>query len=197
MSLPTYNKNARRKSFETLPKGAYIVKIKNAKEEKWPSGDSVIRIAFDIAEGEYKDFYQKQFDGDTREDKKWPFDAVFNLNVPTDDSKDYVWTEWNTFFADLEDSNNGFVFDGDVKKLRGKLIGGKFHIEQREYKGNVYDHTKMKWSCVAEDVRTGNAGKMPKDKLVSGESGSGSAGAPANSDDFMTIPDGVDEDVPF
>ena len=197
MPLPTYNKNARRKSFETLPKGAYVVKIKNAKEEKWPSGDSVIRIAFDIAEGEYKDFYQKQFDADTKEDKKWPFDAVFNLNVPTDDSKDYVWTEWNTFFADLEDSNNGFVFDGDVKKLRGKLIGGKFRNEQSSYKGNVYDHTKLKWTCVAEDVRTGNAGKMPKDKLVSGESGSGSAEAPVNGDGFMTVPDGVDEEVPF
>lgn len=197
MPLPTYNKNARRKSFETLPKGAYVVKIKNAKEEKWPSGDSVIRIAFDIAEGEYKDFYQKQFDADTKEDKKWPFDAVFNLNVPTDDSKDYIWTEWNTFFADLEDSNNGFVFDGDVKKLRGKLIGGKFRNEQSSYKGNVYDHTKLKWTCVAEDVRTGNAGKMPNDKLVSGESGSGSAEVPVNGDDFMTIPDGVDEDVPF
>lgn len=196
MSLPTYNKNARRKSFETLPKGAYVVKIKNAKEEKWPSGDSVIRIAFDIAEGEYKDFYQKQFDADTKEDKKWPFDAVFNLNVPTDDSKDYIWTEWNTFFADLEDSNNGFVFDGDVKKLRGKLIGGKFHNEQREYKGNVYDHTKLKWTCVAEDVRTGNAGKMPNDKLVESNK-AGSEAPQVDADGFMTVPDGVDEEVPF
>ena len=196
MSLPTYNKNARRKSFETLPKGAYVVKITNAKEEKWPSGDSVIRIAFDIAEGEYKDFYQKQFDADTKEDKKWPFDAVFNLNVPTDDSKDYIWTEWNTFFADLEDSNNGFVFDGDVKKLRGKLIGGKFRNEQSSYKGNVYDHTKLKWTCVAEDVRTGNAGKMPKDKLVESNK-AGSEAPQVDADGFMTVPDGVDEEVPF
>ena len=196
MSLPTYNKNARRKTFEMLPKDAYVVKIKNAKEEKWPSGDSVIRIAFDIAEGKYKDFYQKQFAADTREDKKWPFDAIFNLNVPSDGCEDYVWTNWNTFFADLEDSNNGFVFDGDVKKLKDKLIGGKFRNEQSEHNGNIYDHTKLKWTCVAEDVRAGNAGKMPKDRLIE-SSKAGSETPAAGDDDFITVPEGMDEDVPF
>jgi hypothetical protein len=194
MALPTYNKNARRKIFETLPKGAYVVKIIGVKQEKWPSGDEVLRIAFDIAEGEYKGFYQKQFDVNTNEDKKWPFDAVFSLNVPNDKSQDYVWTNWNTFFADLEDSNNGFAFNGDVKKLKDKVIGGKFHIEQREYKGNVYDHTKFKWSCIADDVRSGNVGKMPNDKLVSSVKKPSLSGS---DDDFMDIPDGAEEEVPF
>ena len=53
MALPTYDKSKRKKSFQQLPKGAYVVKIKDAKQEQWPSGDGVIRIAFDIAEGEY------------------------------------------------------------------------------------------------------------------------------------------------
>lgn len=194
MSLPTYNKNARRKTFEALPKGAYVVKIIGVKQEKWPSGDEVLRIAFDIAEGDYKGFYQKQFDANTNEDKKWPFDAVYNLNVPNDNSQEYVWTNWNTFFADLEDSNNGFTFSGDVKTLKDKVIGGKFHIEQTEYKGNVYDHTKLKWSCVADDVRSGKAGKMPNDKLVDSRS---STSATSGSDDFMSIPDGTEEEVPF
>ena len=194
MALPTYNKNARRKIFETLPKGAYVVRIIGVKQEQWPSGDEVLRIAFDIAEGEYKGFYQKQFDANTNEDKKWPFDAVFSLNVPNDKSQDYVWTNWNTFFADLEDSNNGFAFNGDVKKLKDKVIGGKFHIEQREYKGNVYDHTKFKWSCIADDVRSGNVGKMPNDKLVSSVKKPSLSGS---DDDFMDIPDGAEEEVPF
>ena len=194
MALPTYNKNARRKIFETLPKGAYVVRIIGVKQEQWPSGDEVLRIAFDIAEGEYKGFYQKQFDANTNEDKKWPFDAVFSLNVPNDKSQDYVWTNWNTFFADLEDSNNGFTFNGDVKKLKDKVIGGKFHIEQREYKGNVYDHTKFKWSCIADDVRSGNVGKMPNDKLVSSVKKPSLSGS---DDDFMDIPDGAEEEVPF
>ena len=199
MALPTYDKSKRRTSFEQLPKGAYVIKILGAKEEEGDYGPQVT-IAFDIAEGEYKGFYQNQFDKNTNEDKKWPFDAVYYLNVPQDDSKEYVWTNWNTFFADLEDSNKGFIFDGDVKKLKGKLIGGKFHIKQTEYNGNVYDHTRLKWTCVAEDVRKGKAGKMPNDVLAGGSRSNRTAPAATSSselDGFVNLPAGGDEDLPF
>ena len=199
MALPTYDKSKRRTSFEQLPKGAYVIKILGAKEEEGNYGPQVT-IAFDIAEGEYKGFYQKQFDSNTNEDKKWPYEAVYYLNVPQDDSKEYVWTNWNTFFADLEDSNKGFIFDGDVKKLKGKLIGGKFHIKQTEYNGNVYDHTKLKWTCVAEDVRKGKAGKMPNDALVGGSrSNRNTPAASGNSemDGFVNLPEGAEEELPF
>lgn len=167
MALPTYDKNKRRKTFQALPKGAYIVKILNVKEEpNKNSGGRHLTIAFDIAEGEYKDFYQNQYAQNTNEDKKWSNDAYFYLNIPDDNSKVYVWNNWNTFFADLEDSNNGFVFAGDPATLKGKLIGGKFAIEQTTYNGNVYDHTKLRWTCVADDVRNGKAGKLPPDKLA-------------------------------
>ena len=197
MALPTYNKNNRRKTFEQLPKGAYVVKILSAKEEKWPSGDTYIKIAFDIAEGDYRGFYNRQYEAarSRSEDAKWPFDAVYNLNVPTDKSEDYVRVNYDTFFADLEDSNNGFVFDGDLKKLSGKLIGGKFANKQTEKDGTVYDHIILKWTCVAEDVRTGNYGKMPNDKLVSGSSSKKQPQTDA--DGFINVADGVDEDLPF
>ncbi len=192
MALPKYDKSKRRKSFQLLPKGAYVVAIKNAKEEKWPSGDEVIRIAFDIAEGEQKGFYQAMFDGNANEDKKWPADAIFNLNVPNDSSQQYVWDNWNTFFADLEDSNGGFVFGGDIKTLKGKLIGGKFHNHQSEYNGNVYDHIQLKWTCPADDVRNGKPGMMPKDKLITG-----SNSAATGSDGFMSVPEAADDEIPF
>lgn len=167
MALPTYDKNKRKKTFQALPKGAYVVKILNVKEEQNKSGNgSHLTIAFDIAEGENKDFYQQMYAQSSNEDKKWPQDAYYYLNVPDDDSKPYVWNNWNTFFADLEDSNNGFVFSGDLASLKNKLIGGKFAIEQSEYNGNVYDHTKLRWTCVTDDVRNNKAGKMPTDKLV-------------------------------
>lgn len=192
MALPTYNKSQRRQSFTILPKGAYVIKIKGAKEEPTKDGSGTrITIAFDIAEGEYAGFYENQFERNTNEDKKWPNDGMFYLTVPADGCKEYVWTNWNSFFADLEDSNGGFVFGGDVKTLKGKLLGGKFNNEQSEYNGNVYDHTRMKWTCVAEDVRQGKAGKLPNDKLVSVKK-------PQVADDtFMTVPEGAEEELPF
>ena len=194
MALPTYDKTKRRKSFQILPKGAYVVTIKSAKEENNKSGVGThLTIAFDIAEGEYKGFYQSQFESDTNEDKKWSRDAIYYVTVPNDNSPQYVWDNWNTFFADLEDSNGGFVFGGDVKTLKCKLIGGKFHNDQSEYNGNVYDHTRMRWTCPADDVRNGKPGKMPKDSLI--VSSKPAAGA-TSSDDFMDLPED-NEEFPF
>ena len=82
-------------------------------------------------------------------------------------------TNYDTFFADLEDSNNGFVFGGDEKTLKGKLIGAKMHIEQSEWNGNVYDHTRMRYTAIADDVRNGKAGKLPNDKLIQPKNASG------------------------
>ena len=194
MALPTYDKSKRTKQFKALPKGAYVIKILSAKEvQNSNNNGSHLAFAFDIAEGEYKDFYNKQFQENPNEDKKWPNDAIYRLGVPNDQSQPFVWSNWNTFFADLEDSNNGFVFSGDPKTLKGKLIGGKFHIEQNEYRGNIYDHTRLRWTCVAEDVRSGNPGRMPNDKLVTKIP----TKAPADEDDFVKIPNGLEEEVPF
>lgn len=197
MALPTYDKSKRKKAYQVLPKGAYVVIIKDAKEEKnQKNSGSHLKIAFDIAEGEYAGFYMKQFENNTNEDKRWPNDAVYRLTVPQSNSADYIYQYWNNFFADLEDSNNGFVFGGDPATLKGKKIGGKFHNEQSEGNdGTVYDHIRMKWTCVADDVRKGKAGAMPKDKLISGESVRKAADT---SEGFMDVPAGAEEEgLPF
>lgn len=200
MPLPTYDKSKRRTSFEQLPKDAYVLRIMGAKEEQNKNNSgSHITIAFDIAEGEYSGFYNKQFEANTNEDKKWPNDAMFYITIPSDSSEEYVWTNYNTFFADLEDSNNGFVFGGDLKTLKGKFIGGKFHIEESEHRGQVYSHTRMKWSCVADDVRSGKAAKsLPNDKLAGGgKRNTANAPHPTSADGWMTVPEDSEEELPF
>ena len=199
MGLPKYDKTKRKSNtFEQLPKDAYVIRIMGAREENNKTGGGThLTIAFDIAEGRYADFYQAIFERNTNEDKKWPNDAIYYITVPSDGSPQYVWDTWNTFFADLEDSNNGFVFDGDVKKLKGKLIGGKFYIEQTEYNGNVYDHTRMKWSCVASDVRSGKAGKLPNDKMIGQNKRSTKRAYDETMDGFVNLPEGEEEELPF
>ena len=197
MVLPTYDKTKRRKSFQQLPKNAYVITIKGAKVEKNKntSGEH-ITIIFDIAEGEYKNFYLQQFEANTNEDKTWPYDATFCINIPYDGCEDWIWTNYNSFFADIEDSNSGFVFDGDVKSLKGKTVGGKFRIEQSEFNGVVYDHTRLRWTCVADDVRNGKAGSLPKDKLISDSARPRRADVKPDAG-FVTVPDGMEEELPF
>lgn len=193
MALPTYDKTKRKKSFERLPKGAYVIVIKDAKEEDNSSGKGThLTICFDIAEGEYKGYFQSMMENSSSEDKKWPFDARFYVTVPDDNSKEFIWDKYNTFFADLEDSNGGFVFSGDLKKLKGKLLGGKFYIEQSEFNGKIYDHTRMKWTCVADDVRNGKSGRLPEDKLITSKSN-----LKEDANGFVSVPEGTDEDVPW
>ena len=168
--LPMYEKRKTMTIREPLPRGAYVIDIKGAKEvpNKSKPG-SHLAIAFDIKEGPYAGHYEKVYQEDQRLDKKWPNDAVYRLTIPTDDSPSYVWRRWNEFFSDLEDSNGGYVFDGsDLKPLRGKILGGKFAIEETEWEGSIYRHTRLRWTCTAEAVRSGNVGRMPEDKLLNG-----------------------------
>ena len=61
MALPKYTRRERKPAREHLPKGAYVVRIVEAKIREWPSKDQYIEIAYDIAEGDYAGFYNKQY----------------------------------------------------------------------------------------------------------------------------------------
>ena len=179
-------------SFETLPKGAYVIKILKAEEYAKPgAGNSVtqIKIGFDVAEGEYKDFYKKQFDSNPNEDKKWPFDGVFYLSAPDDDSPQWMIDNFGTFIAALEDSNEGYHWDWDETKWKGLLLGALCRVEQSRDGDRIYTHTRPFWFRDAQSVRDGKYGKLPKDKLVEAD--------PPKADDFMTIPMDAADECPF
>ena len=71
---------------EKLPRGAYVLRILEAKEEITASGWDTLRVSFDIVEGEYKDFYKNQYISSTTKDKKWK--GVKVVYLPKDDGTD-------------------------------------------------------------------------------------------------------------
>lgn len=196
MKVPSYNKQNRKASgnFEPLPKGNYVCKILNAEEVTYKKGGHGIKISFDIAEGEYKDFYMKKWQEDTREDKKWNMDAVYYLGIPEDGCQAFVQDKWDTFWANVELSNNGYVFTGDEQSVKGKIFGGIFRIEQSTSNDGktVYDHTKLYRTDIAQNIRDGKVKWVPKDKLASSAPASNSTAA---SNDFIPVSGPVD--LPF
>ena len=176
--------------FEILPKGAYVIKILSVKEEPAKSGSgSYLKMAFDIAEGEYAGFYKRAFENDTREDKKWNNDAVLYISCPEDNSEQWLIDNFNKFMTAVEDSNEGYHWGWDESTLKDKLVGAKFCNEQSEYDGKIYDHTKAKWFIAAKKVREGKYGKLPNDKLIS---------KAKTLDDYVNVPANVtDEEIPF
>ena len=177
--------------YDPLPKNAYVLKVIGAHEETNKSGNgSHIKIAFDIAEGEYKDFYKKQFDASADEDRHWPYDGIYNLAAPDDNSPQWMIDNFGTFIDALESSNNGYHWDWDEAKWKGKVIGALFRIEQSESNGNIYDHTRPYWFRSADDVRQKKYGRLPKDKLVEQR-------PQTDASEFMSIPDGSVDEIPF
>ena len=184
---------------ERLPIGSYVCEIKNVKYENGENGYSDhIDILFDIIEGDQKDFFRKQYDANTSEDKKWK--GRKSIYVPKDDgSEKDGWTK-NTFAKwvnGFEDSNKGYKWDWHEEKWKGLKIGivfGETGTVLDDGKEIVY--TEPRFACSVDAVRSGNA---PKAKFVAknGYTGNGSHTTFSNSsaDDFTKV--STDEEIPF
>ena len=180
---------------QQLPRGGYVCKIIGAKPIETKFGQS-IKVAYDIAEGEFAGYFQAKYDANTNEDKKWP--GVFLLNVPTDDgSQQDGWTKrkFRTFTDALEDSNPGYHFDWDETKFKGKQVGYVFNYREFETSDGSTAWTPNPQNCMSvQKIRDGKF-KIPEDKPLRNRQMS--AAHSALPEEFANIPAGTDEEVPF
>ncbi|MBQ7563614.1 MAG: hypothetical protein IJT16_06450 [Lachnospiraceae bacterium] len=179
-------------NFQALPKGGYVARIMGATLKENRIGQYV-QVAMDIAEGEYKGFFTRDYQEQTGEDKKWRCNYL--LNVPVDDGSERDgWTKrrFKTFTEALEESNPGYVFDWEESKFKGLLVGALFNERQYEKNdGTIGTATNLAQVISVDKVRNGDF-TLPKDKLLSGSSSTSSG-----DDGWMNIPDGTDEELPF
>ena len=176
-----------------LPVGGYIVKIKAAQVKEYSGQNGTfekLEIAFDIAEGEYKDFYQADFDSQQSEDKRWK--GVLRQYIPSDDGSERdekTKAFFKTMIEAIEDSNNGYHWDWDEKKLKGKIVGCVFRNEEWEYNGMTGWRTAPLKFISVENIKNGKF-KLPKDKPLANRST-----APTGFTELDVIND--DDDLPF
>ena len=193
-----FDRNDTYKDVERLPVGGYILKIMDAKEVTNDWGNTLV-ISFDIAEGDHKDFFAANYKAQSGEDKKWK--GVYRLRVPKDDgSEQDAWTKrrFNTVIVNIEDSNPGYHWDWDEKKLKGKLIGALFNNKEYEFNGRHGFFTNCYGLVTTEKIRSGKF-EIPADTLLKPQAASNGypTGAVPGDDGFMNIPDGIDEELPF
>lgn len=142
-----------------LPKGGYVVKIMDCKEifgEKNGNHYSYLNFSFDVIEGDYKGHFANVYNSSINEDKKWK--GVYNHFIPQEGSMYYEenLTKFKTMMVNFEESNEGFHWDWDEKKLKGKIIGIVYG--EKEFKtsdGNVITITEPKYFTNVERIRTG------------------------------------------
>ena len=145
-----------------LPAGKYICEIKGAKEVKAKTGKKQLVLQLDIAEGEYKGYfdYMYEFDCDMK------FDCGYAVHMPSEHNNEGKQLPFfKGMITCIEESNEGYEWNWDEKTLKGKKIGVLFGREQYLMNG------QKKWATKARAVRSIKGLEMseiPQDKLLDG-----------------------------
>lgn len=148
--------------FNSLPAGGYICVIKAVEATKSQNGNDMLVMNLDIAEGEYKNFfenkYQERLNNPQDMSVKWPNGGIYRQLFNTEVSNPY----FKGLITTLEASNPNFKWDKDETKLKGLLLGGIFGRE--EYEPNKFS-TKIFYVRTVKKIRENNFA-IPEDKML-------------------------------
>ena len=153
--------------FRGLPIGAYECVIKDARlNHNEETGKNTLKISIDIASGEYKDYFLKAYETDTRIDRKWNNNAIRYLAYEGDNVAFF-----KGFIKTIENSNIGYVWDWDETKLKGKKVCGVFQYEEYEKqdgtKGIKVRLSKFRSLDKLKDIEVSDSIKMLDGSYVS------------------------------
>lgn len=175
--------------YETLKAGGYICKIINAKEETSQNGNRMLVIAFDINEGEHKNFYQRRFEelkkanNDPATTVKYPNNGVYRVMLDSEKAAGYL----KGLITSVEASNQNFKWNWDEKELKDKLFGGVFGEEEYEkMDGKIGTSVKLRWIRSVQAIEDGKY-KIPDKKYLNKKS----------DNIFNTDAKDDDDDLPF
>lgn len=150
--------------FSRLPVGGYICGIVRA--EDVPEKE-YLRIEYDIAEGENKNYYRKQ----AQRNPDWNWGGVLIRSY-----KEKALPFFKAFTTAVEKSNSGYKFDSDERKLARKMVG--LVIGEEEYeKSNGDIGTRLYVASVhsVESIKEGKF-KVPEFKRLPGSSATNAKG---------------------
>jgi hypothetical protein len=163
---------------ELPPAGAYVAEIKNVRfiEANFSENRErdVIELMMEIAEGEYAGRYMACYqDQKERYGDNTKYKGVFRLVSPKEDDEDWRKRTFEGNLWCVEQSNPGYTWDWDEKKLKGKKVG--ISVRNRLY---VYDDKERSTTEIGrfetvDDVRNGKVKPM-KDRDQRGNISAGS-----------------------
>lgn len=184
--------------FRGLPIGAYECVIMDARvNHNEQSGKDTFKVSVDIASGEFKDYFRKIYENDTRIDRKWNNNAVKYLSY-TGDNVAY----FKGFITTIENSNANYKWDWDETKLKGKKVCGVFQYEEYEKqdgtKGIKVRLNKFRSLDKMKDIEVQNSVKTLNNSYVDYEeyiNSKNSSNEPFS--DFGNTVEISDEELPF
>ena len=144
--------------FTDLPvAGAYVAEIQAVRFVAGEDGQrDRIECFMEITEGEFKDrFHQVYEDQKERFGDDAKYKGIFRLVCPFEDDEDWRKRVFEGNLWCVQESNPGYKWDWDEKKLKGKKVG--INLRNRLYTYNGKDRSTVeiaKFETV-DDVRNG------------------------------------------
>lgn len=180
--------------FTPVELGGHKLVIKQVNETKSKTGKNMIVVFFDFAQDDTQPgYFAERFKNDIRPDKKWPNQAT--QYISTEDNEGKCNKAFKTFNTCIEHSNTGFTVqwgDNFGAQFKGKKIGGVFGIVEEEYNGERKKKRKLRWFVSSDKAKDA---EIPTEKLLPPDNST--PFGPADSDGFMNIPEGIDDELPF
>jgi hypothetical protein len=153
--------------FERLELGGHKGIIKSVEEyTSTISGNTSLKVTVDTdSTDKQPGYFQKQYDNDTRSDKKWSTGATKYVSLKEDEN---CVKMLKSFITSVENSNPSFTYDWnkDVDQLKGKKVGLVFGLEEyQNQEGKLKTATKLNKFRSLDKV---DHVSIPKVRLVSG-----------------------------
>jgi hypothetical protein len=134
---------------ESLEPGGYICRILRVQSEEKEYG-TLLRIAFDIDEGDHKGYYRRMFNHKCESNPAAKWSGMYYQTVKEDDLRYF-----KGFITAIENSNKGYTWDWDEKKLVGKIFGGVFGQEEFQKDGKILLTTRCRFVRSVDQIRKG------------------------------------------
>ena len=178
--------------FTPVDLGGHFCQIKQVAEKKSSTGKDMIVVLFDFCKPDKQEnYFMDQFKSDVREDKKWPFGGSKYIMVNDYNDPQKTSRQFKSFCTCVEKSNNFSIqWGGDnwSAQFKGKKIGAVYGEEENEYDGKVTRRHLVRYFCSTDAVKDA---KVPEAKLLK------TLSTPSNDTDFINIPEGTEEEIPF
>ena len=140
--------------------------IKKVEEYTGQSGSTSLKVTTDTDKNDTQpSYFQVQYDGDTRAEKKWSNGAIKYVSLKDDEN---CVRMLKAFITAIENSNPGFKYDWnkDLSQLVNKKIGLVFGLEEYEANdGKIKTMTRL--TQFRSNDKVDNV-KIPKVKILSG-----------------------------
>ena len=164
-----WNEIEEAQEYKRVTPGGYICGIVSAQD--FPEKE-YLKIEYEIAEGEFKGYYKEL------KASKGFWGASFIRSY-----KENARPFFKAFITSVQNSNNGFIYDNDESKLRGKYVG--LVLGEEEYKandGNIKKRLYVAQVHSIDKIRSGDY-EVPGFKRLETKTDFNTGFAPMDADD--------------